>query len=186
LVYDLTPIAGVDEAGRGPLAGPVVAAALILPDGLRITGVQDSKTLSAKRRIQLADEIMAQAVAYSLGIVDAATIDRINIHHATLLAMKKAVEALELSPVLVLVDGKFAPALPYPTICMIRGDARSHLIAAASILAKVARDDMLLDLHQSFPQYGFDRHMGYPTVAHRTAIAEHGPSPYHRMSYRLK
>ena len=181
----LGPVAGVDEAGRGPLAGPVVACALVLPPGLIIEGVNDSKKLSAKRRAELAAKIKSAAISFEYGIVDAATIDQINIHEAALLAMSLAVNKLQPSPKVVLADGKFPPQVPFPTLYIVKGDANSHLIAAASILAKEARDEIMLGLHQTYPQYGFDKHKGYGTVAHREAIRQHGPCPVHRVSFRL-
>jgi len=211
-------IAGVDEAGRGPLAGPVVACALILPTGCIIEGVNDSKTLSSRRRGVLAKAITSAAVAYSYGIVDVATIDKINIHHAALLAMAKAIRGLyeedcffaetgtfakggsyasrglpkpktmksRMKPKIVLVDGKFPPPIDIPTIHLIKGDTHSHLIAAASILAKEARDEIMQSLHETYPQYGFDMHKGYGTNAHRAAIELHGICPEHRRSFRLR
>ena len=181
----LSPIAGVDEAGRGPLAGPVVACALILPPGVTIEGVNDSKALSPSRRAALAGKIKAAAVAYSYGIVDAATIDEINIHNASLKAMAMAVEGLSTPPNVAIADGKFPPQVPCPTIHLIKGDALCHLIAAASILAKEARDGIMREIHKTYPCYGFDKHMGYPTAAHREAIRRYGPCAEHRRSYRL-
>ena len=181
----LSPVAGVDEAGRGPLAGPVVACALILPPGLIIEGVNDSKKLSAKRRAELAVKIKSAAISYEYGIIDTATIDKINIHEAALLAMALAVNKLYPLPKVVLADGKFPPQVPFPTLYIIKGDANSHLIAAASILAKEARDEIMLNLHRIYPQYGFDRHKGYGTAAHREAIRQYGPCPVHRVSFRL-
>jgi len=181
----LYPIAGVDEAGRGPLAGPVVACALILPPGLIIEGVNDSKTISSTRRATLAEKIKTAAVAYSYGIVDAATIDRINIHEAALKAMAIAVEGLSIPPRVVLADGKFPPRVPCPTLHLVKGDSLCHLIAAASILAKESRDKIMQDLHNVYPQYGFNKHMGYATKAHREAIKQHGACAAHRKSFRL-
>ena len=182
----LFPVAGVDEAGRGPLAGPVVACALILPPKFTIEGVNDSKKLSEKRRRALAAEIMGVAITYSFGIVDAATIDKINIHQATLLAMTRAVEGLAEVPAVLLVDGKFTPPVSVPSICIVKGDSHSHLIAAASILAKEARDGIMYELHNMYPQYGFNKHKGYGTLAHRNAIIQHGPCPVHRLSFSVK
>jgi len=181
----LSPIAGVDEAGRGPLAGPVVACALILPPGLVIEGVNDSKSLSSIRRAGLAEKIKSVAVAYSYGVVDAATIDKINIHNAALEAMVLAVEGLAVVPRVVLVDGKFPPDVACPALYLVKGDAVCHLIAAASILAKVMRDGIMCDLHEVYPQYGFDRHKGYGTAAHREAIGLFGVCGEHRGSYKL-
>ena len=181
----LAPVAGVDEAGRGPLAGPVVACAIILPPGLIIESVNDSKKLSESRRKALAETIKAAAMAYSYGIIDAATIDKINIHEATLLAMAQAIEALELRPKVLMVDGKFPPKAPCPTLHIIKGDMHSHLIAAASILAKVARDEIMQDIHREHPQYGFDKHKGYGTKAHKAALTKHGPCIVHRASFKF-
>jgi len=183
--HGLSPVAGVDEAGRGPLAGPVVACGVILPPGLIIDGVYDSKKLSAARRARLAGVIKALAVSYSYGIVDAHVIDKINIHQAALLAMAKAVEGLAVPPKIVLADGKFPPPVSIPCLYIIKGDSHSHVIAAASILAKEARDDIMGDLHEIYPQYGFNKHKGYGTLAHREAIKEYGPSPVHRASFKL-
>ena len=184
--YDqgLWPVAGVDEAGRGPLAGPVVACALILPHGLVIEGVTDSKKLSASRREALAAKIKAAAISYSYGIVDSRTIDEVNIHEATLMAMAQAVMGLKPAPKVVLVDGKFPPRVPYPTVHIIKGDLHCHLIAAASILAKVARDEIMMELHQAYPQYGFDKHKGYGTAAHMAALQEYGPCAAHRVTFK--
>jgi len=183
---NIFPIAGVDEAGRGPLAGPVVACALILPPGLVINGVTDSKKLSEKKRDHLAAEIKAAAVTYAYGIIDAATIDNVNIHQAVLLAMKMAVMGLNFQPKAVLVDGKFAPNIPFPTMYIIKGDSQCHIIAAASILAKVERDKIMYEMHEKYPQYGFSKHKGYGTIAHIEAIKKFGLSPHHRASYKIK
>jgi len=181
----LSPVAGVDEAGRGPLAGPDVACALILPTGLIIEGVNDSKALSASRRATLACKIKTAAVAYSYGVIDSVTIDKINIHNAALEAMALAVKGLATQPKVVLADGKFSPPVPYPTLHLIKGDAMCHLIAAASILAKEERDRIMQELHKSHPQYGFDRHKGYGTKAHREMIKQYGVCTAHRASYKL-
>ena len=182
----LSPIAGVDEAGRGPLAGPVVACALILPPGLVIEGVNDSKALSASRRAMLAKNIKTAAIACSYGIVSAATIDEINIHNAALTAMTLAVDGLTVQPRVVLADGKFPPCVPYPTLHLVKGDLCSHLIAAASILAKEARDKIMRDLHEVYPVYGFDKHKGYGTAAHLEAIKQYGTCAEHRVSFKIK
>jgi len=182
---NLAPVAGVDEAGRGPLAGPVVACALILPAGLIIPGVKDSKKISPIRRAILAVEIKTKAVTYAINIVDAATIDKINIHQATLLAMANAINDLSIKPQVVLIDGKFPPKVDIPTLHIIKGDSHSHLIAAASILAKQARDEIMQNLHQEYPMYGFNKHMGYGTRMHKEAIAQYGLSPEHRLSYKF-
>jgi len=176
-------VAGVDEVGRGPLAGPVVACALILPPGLNIEGVNDSKKLSARKREAMATIIKDAALAHAFGIVDVETIDRINILQATLLAMKKAIDGLETTPTAVLVDGTTPPNLSIHTICVPQGDAKSQLIAAASILAKVHRDAMMAAIHTEYPQYGFDAHKGYGTAKHRAAVEANGLCPHHRKSF---
>ena len=176
-------VAGVDEAGRGPLAGPVVAAAVILDDLQPIRGLADSKALTALRRERLHDEIRARALCCSVAQASAEEIDRLNILQATMLAMRRAVEGLRLRPHRVVVDGNRAPALPMPTQAVVKGDARVAVVSAASILAKVTRDRLCDDLHQRFPHYGFDGHKGYPTPAHLAALREHGPCPEHRRSY---
>ncbi|MFN9744634.1 MAG: ribonuclease HII [Betaproteobacteria bacterium] len=176
-------VAGVDEAGRGPLAGPVVAAAVILDDLQPIRGLADSKALTPLRRERLHDEIRARALCCSVAQASVEEIDRLNILQATLLAMRRAVEGLRLLPHRVVVDGNRAPALPMPVQAVVKGDARVAVVSAASILAKVARDRLCADLHQRFPHYGFDGHKGYPTPAHLAALREHGPCPEHRRSY---
>jgi ribonuclease HII len=178
-----TTLAGVDEAGRGPLAGPVVAAAVILDVTYPIAGLADSKTLSAARREELAGQIRAHASAWALGMASVEEIDRLNILQATLLAMQRAVHALAITPALVLVDGNCAPRLACPVRTVVRGDASVKAISAASILAKVARDAMLVDLDSRYPGYGFAGHKGYPTAAHQRALEELGPSPVHRRSF---
>jgi len=175
--------AGVDEVGRGPLAGPVVAAAVILDPRRPITGLADSKRLSAARREALAEQIRADALAWALGRAEPEEIDRLNILQASLLAMRRAVEGLDPSPRLVLVDGRHCPPLACTTQALVKGDSRIAAISAASILAKVARDREMLELHERHPQYGFDRHKGYPTAAHLEALARHGPCPQHRRSF---
>ncbi|HHW79074.1 MAG TPA: ribonuclease HII [Xanthomonadaceae bacterium] len=180
---DAILIAGVDEAGRGPLAGPVVAAAVILDPAHPIAGLADSKKLSANRRERLAVEIRAKALAWALGRAEAAEIDRINILQASLLAMRRAVAALSIVPERVLVDGNRCPALTCPCQAIVKGDATVPAISAASILAKVARDAELRRLHDRYPRYGFAQHKGYPTVAHRDALRRHGPCPEHRCSF---
>ncbi len=176
-------IAGIDEAGRGPLAGPVVAAAVILDPTRPIAGLADSKTLSATRREQLAVEIRANALAWALGRAEAAEIDQINILQATLLAMERAVSNLGIAPDRALVDGNRCPALTCPCQAIIKGDATEPAISAASILAKTARDAELRQLHERYPQYGFARHKGYPTAVHREALRRYGPCPEHRRSF---
>ncbi|HRF43018.1 MAG TPA: ribonuclease HII [Candidatus Competibacteraceae bacterium] len=181
---DTLLIAGVDEAGRGPLAGPVIAAAVILDPAHPITGLADSKQLSEIRREQLAVEIRAHALAWALGRADVTEIDRVNILQASLLAMRRAVEDLSIIPHKVLVDGKHCPSgLMCPCQALIKGDATVPAISAASILAKVARDAELRELHDRYPDYGFARHKGYPTAAHRQALQRLGPCPEHRRSF---
>lgn len=176
-------IAGVDEAGRGPLVGAVVAAAVILDDKQPIEGLNDSKKLSEKKRETLAIEIKAKAKAWSVASVEADEIDCINILQASLLAMKHAVESLSLSPDIALVDGNKTPDLQCEVEAIVKGDARVAAIAAASILAKVERDRQMLALHQQYPQYEFDRHKGYPTKVHMQLLQQHGPCEQHRRSF---
>jgi ribonuclease HII len=178
-----TIMAGVDEAGRGPLAGPVVAAAVILNVLHPIIGLADSKTLSAARREDLAKQIRVNASAWSLGMASVEEIDRLNILQATLLAMQRAVAGLMVRPTLVLVDGNQAPRLSCPVRTVIRGDATVESISAASILAKVTRDALLQDLDSQYPGYGFAGHKGYPTAAHLRALETLGPTPIHRRSF---
>lgn len=175
-------VAGVDEAGRGPLAGPVFAAAVVLPDGHGLE-VADSKRLSAARRERLALGIKETAVGWAVAHVEAAEIDELGIHEASLLAMSRALSALPLRPDLALVDGRFVPECDIDCRAVVGGDASEAPISAASILAKVARDAVLVELDRRYPQYGFARHKGYPTAAHRTALERHGPCPEHRRSY---
>ena len=174
---------GVDEADRGPLAGPVVAAAVILDPLNPISGLNDSKKLSAKRRDALAVEIRAKALAWSVAEASVEEIDRINILQASLLAMRRAVEGLKIQPETALIDGNRCPQLACPAEAIVGGDGKVASIAAASILAKTVRDAGMLVLHAEYPMYGFDRHMGYPTALHLQALREHGPSPVHRRSY---
>ncbi|OGI53225.1 MAG: ribonuclease HII [Candidatus Muproteobacteria bacterium RIFCSPHIGHO2_02_FULL_60_13] len=176
-------IAGVDEVGRGPLAGPVVAAAVILDETRPIEGLADSKTLSAYRREELSVLIRERALCWALGRAEVEEIDRLNILQASLLAMQRAVMALTLQPQLVLVDGNQAPSLAYPVTTVIRGDATVPSISAASILAKVARDAEMCDLDRRYPGYGFSVHKGYPTHAHLDALQKQGVSPIHRRSF---
>ena len=178
------PVAGVDEAGRGPLAGPVVAAAVVLDRRRPVAGLADSKQLSARRREALAEAIRDRALAWGMAVVEPADIDRLNILQATFRAMRESLEALGLDPVLVRIDGNRAPDLPWPVQTVVGGDRIDRAISAASILAKVHRDHLMLALHERWPQYGFDRHKGYPTAAHRAALERHGPCPAHRRSYR--
>jgi len=176
-------IAGVDEAGRGPLAGPVYAAAVILDDLTPIPGLADSKVLGEKRRESLAVEIRQCALAWAVAFATAREIDELNILQATFLAMRRAVEQLSLTPELVLVDGNRAPKFSCPSQTIVRGDASIPSISAASILAKVARDAVLLELDRKYPEYGFAQHKGYPTALHIQALDRHGPSPEHRQSF---
>lgn len=174
---------GVDEAGRGPLAGPVVAAAVILDPARPIAGLADSKKLSAARREKLAIEIREKAIAWCVAEASAEEIDALNILQATLLAMQRAVGGLAVTPAEALIDGNRCPVLPVPARAIIGGDATVAEISAASILAKTVRDAGLLELHAVYPQYGFDRHKGYGTAAHLAALREHGPCPEHRTSF---
>lgn len=176
-------ICGVDEAGRGPLAGPVVAAAVILDPQRPIAGLADSKKLSAVRREKLAVDIREKALAWCVAEASVEEIDAINILQATLLAMQRAVAGLALTPAEALIDGNRCPALAIPARAIIGGDATVVEISAASILAKTVRDAGLLELHAAYPQYGFDRHKGYGTAAHLAALREHGPCPEHRTSF---
>lgn len=176
-------ICGVDEAGRGPLAGPVYAAAVILDPEQPIIGLADSKKLSARKRERLALEIRAKARAWAIAEATVEEIDRLNILQATLLAMKRAVLALPESPREVLIDGNRCPDLELPARAIIGGDATVQEISAASILAKTARDAAMLKLHEQFPYYGFDRHFGYGTAYHLAALRQHGPSMCHRRSF---
>ena len=179
-------ICGIDEAGRGPLAGPVVVASVIMPKDSMIEGVNDSKKLSEKKREALFDKIKEEALCYSIASVDEKTIDEINILNATFLAMKKAVEGLEIKPDFAMIDGNKTPDLSIDCEAVVKGDANSVSIAAASILAKVSRDRLLYEYAKEYPQYQFDKHKGYGTAAHREAILEYGPCPYHRMSFLKK
>ena len=174
---------GVDEVGRGPLAGSVVAAAVILDPARPIEGLNDSKKLSAKRRQKLAVEIRAKALAWAVAEAGVEEIDRLNILQASLLAMRRAVEALAVAPEHALIDGNRCPALACSAQAVVGGDGKVASIAAASILAKTVRDAGMLELHAVYPQYGFDRHMGYPTAFHLQALRIHGPCPVHRRSF---
>ncbi len=176
-------VAGVDEAGRGPLAGPVVAAAVILDDLQPIKGLADSKVLTARRREALFDEIRARALCCCIAEASAAEIDQLNILQATMLAMRRAVEGLRLKPSKVLVDGNRIPVLKVPAEAIVKGDAKVKAISAASILAKVHRDRLCEALHEAHPQYGFDGHKGYPTPEHLAALRAHGACPAHRRSF---
>lgn len=176
-------ICGVDEAGRGPLAGPVVAAAVILDPRQPIDGLNDSKKLTAVRRETLAVEIREKALAWAVAEASVQEIDRINILQASLLAMQRAVSGLSLMPEKALVNGNKCPVLACPVEAIVGGDGKLAAIAAASILAKTVRDALMQELHVLYPQYGFDRHKGYPTALHLAALREHGISPVHRRSY---
>lgn len=176
-------ICGVDEAGRGPLCGPVVAAAVILPLGLEIEGLNDSKKLSEKKREALFDVICEKALAYAIAEASPAEIDEINILNASMLAMRRAVEALEIPADFALIDGNCSRGFNIPTETVVKGDAKSYSIAAASILAKVTRDRGCMELDKEYPQYGIAKHKGYPTKDHMDAVREHGPAPIYRKSF---
>ncbi|MEP0546321.1 MAG: ribonuclease HII [Rhodothermales bacterium] len=179
-------VAGVDEAGRGCLAGPVVAAAVVFAPGTRIVGLDDSKKLTPVVREGLIDRIVAEALAVGIGQCSPAEIDELNILHASLEAMRRAVHDLALAPDCLLIDGnKAIEEAPWPQETVVKGDARSLSIAAASIVAKVTRDRLMVRLHDDFPAYGWAGHKGYPTAAHYDALRLHGPSPHHRRSFRL-
>lgn len=175
---------GVDEAGRGPLAGPVSAAAVILDPARPIAGLADSKKLSEKKRDALAPLIRERALAWAVAYASVAEIDELNILHATLLAMRRAVLALSVVPQQVLVDGLYCPDTGLPSRAIVQGDSKVAAISAASILAKTARDGLMLELHEHYPQYGFAVHKGYPTAAHLAALRTHGASPVHRASFK--
>lgn len=179
-------VCGVDEAGRGPLAGPVCAAAVILPENTIIEGVDDSKKLSEKKREALFEVIKAEAVSYSIAYASVEEIESMNILNATMLAMKRAVEGLDVKADYAMIDGNRLPDLCIDSECIIKGDAKSMSIACASILAKVSRDRLLYKYAEEYPMYGFDKHKGYGTKAHTAAIKEFGPCPYHRMSFLKK
>jgi ribonuclease HII len=176
-------VCGIDEAGRGPLAGAVVAAAVILDPAKPIAGLNDSKKLSEKKRLLLAELIYERAIAWSVASASVEEIDALNILQATLLAMQRAVAGLSIKAERALVDGNRCPKLDIPVEAIIKGDGKIASIAAASILAKTVRDAEMLALHAQYPQYGFDRHMGYPTAAHVAALRAHGASPVHRRSF---
>lgn len=182
----ITHLAGVDEAGRGPLAGPVVAAAVIFQPGVEIDGVDDSKQLSHERRLVLYEQIIPQCVSYGVGIVSVQDIDRINIYQAAMYAMKRALADLSPQPEHVLVDGRAIPAFDLPQTAIIKGDAKSFTIGAASIIAKVVRDIIMVDYHRQFPHYDFAQHKGYPTVGHYEALRRYGPCAIHRRSFNLE
>ena len=179
-------ICGVDEAGRGPLAGPVCAAAVILPPNIEIPGLNDSKKLSDKKRRELYPIIKEKAIAYGIAFADHQEIDQINILQATYLAMERAIEQLSVKPELALIDGNRAKDFGIPVETVIHGDSLSASIAAASVLAKVTRDDYMLKMAEQYPGYDFEIHKGYGTKAHYAALTAHGPSPIHRMSFLKK
>ena len=179
-------ICGVDEAGRGPLAGPVCAATVILPPHLDIPGLTDSKKLTDKKRRELFSIIKEQAIAWGIGMASEQEIDEINILQATFLAMQRALDQLEVKPDLALIDGNREKDFGLPVKTVVKGDSLSMNIAAASILAKVTRDDLMVELAETYPQYGFEIHKGYGTKAHYAALTEHGPSPIHRMTFLKK
>jgi len=176
-------LCGVDEAGRGPLCGSVVAAAVILDPARPIEGLCDSKKLSEKKREALAPQIRERALAWAVAEATVEEIDRLNILHASMLAMRRAVLALTLAPDQVIVDGNRCPELPFPVTAIVKGDATEPAISAASILAKTVRDEQMRELHLRFPQYGLDAHKGYPTAAHLAAIRQHGVADFYRKSF---
>lgn len=179
-------VCGVDEAGRGPLAGPVCAAAVILPEGVIIEGVNDSKKLSEKKRESLFDVIREQALSYSIAYATVDEIEEINILNATMLAMRRAIDGLEINADYAMIDGNKIPPIDIDAECIVKGDAKSMSIACASILAKVSRDRLLYKYAEEYPMYGFDKHKGYGTKVHREAILKYGPCPYHRKSFLKK
>lgn len=186
LAGDRTPYCGVDEAGRGPLAGPVCAAAVILPEGLVIPGLNDSKKLTAKKRDALYDIICDTAVAFGIAFATVDEIEALNIKGATYLAMERAIADMDPAPVLALVDGNDKNTLSIPAVKVVKGDSLCASIAAASVLAKATRDRYMDDLDALYPQYGFAKHKGYGTAAHYAALREYGPSPVHRPTYLRK
>ena len=179
-------VCGVDEAGRGPLAGPVCAAAVILPENTVIEGVNDSKKLSEKKREALFDVIKEQALSYSIAFASVEEIEEVNILNATMLAMKRAVEGLDIKADYAMIDGNRLPDLSIDSEFIVKGDAKSMSIACASILAKVSRDRLLYKYAEEYPEYLFDKHKGYGTKAHVEAIKKYGPCPYHRLSFLKK
>ena len=179
-------ICGVDEAGRGPLAGPVCAAAVILPRGLEIAGLNDSKKLTEKKREALYEPIREQAIAYGIAFATVEEIEELNILNATFLAMNRAIEQLNPVPELALIDGNRSTGIHFPSRCVVKGDARCADIAAASVLAKVTRDRYMLEMAGKYPEYHFEQHKGYGTKLHYDALREYGPSPIHRMSFLKK
>ena len=183
---DVGVICGVDEAGRGPLAGPVCAAAVILPRDLEIPGLTDSKKLTDKKRRELVPVIQEQAIAYGIGFATEQEIDEINILQATFLAMQRALDQLNVKPDLALIDGNREKDFGLPVKTVVKGDSLSANIAAASVLAKVTRDNLMVEMAETYPQYGFEIHKGYGTKAHYAALREHGASPIHRMTFLKK
>ena len=179
-------VCGVDEAGRGPLAGPVCAAAVILPEDVIIDGVNDSKKLSEKKRESLFDVIREQALSYSIAYATVDEIEEINILNATMLAMRRAINGLEIKADYAMIDGNKIPPIDIDAECIVKGDAKSMSIACASILAKVSTDRLLYKYAEEYPMYGFDKHKGYGTKVHREAILKYGPCPYHRKSFLKK
>lgn len=179
-------VCGVDEAGRGPLAGPVCAAAVILPEGLIIEGVNDSKKLTEKKREALFDVICESALSYSIVFADVAEIEEVNILRATMNAMQRAIESLSIKADYVYIDGNTMPPVSIDGECIVKGDAKSMSVACASILAKVSRDRLMLKYAEEYPQYGFEKHKGYGTKLHTEALREFGPSPIHRPSFLKK
>jgi len=187
-IYDegFSLLCGVDEAGRGPLAGPVCAAAVILPRGLVIEGLDDSKKLTEKKREALFDPIREQALAYGVAFATVEEIEALNILNATFLAMNRAISQLKITPELALIDGNRNTGITVPSRCVVKGDARCADIAAASVLAKVTRDRYMLEMAEKYPAYHFEQHKGYGTKLHYEALREYGPSPIHRMSFLKK
>ena len=187
-IYDsgVELICGVDEAGRGPLAGPVCAAAVILPRGLDIEGLNDSKKLSEKKRDKLFDAICAEAVSYGIAFASVVEIEEINILNAAMLAMNRAIERLSVKPALALVDGNRNSAIKMPSRCVVKGDAKCADIAASSILAKVTRDRYMLEMAEKYPEYHFEKHKGYGTKLHYETLREYGPCEIHRPSFLRK
>lgn len=187
-IYDsgVERICGVDEAGRGPLAGPVCAAAVILPRGLEIEGLNDSKKLSEKKRDNLFDAICAEAVSYGIAFASVEEIEQVNILNAAMLAMNRAIEKLSVKPTLALIDGNRDSAINMPSRCVVKGDAKCADIAAASILAKVTRDRYMLEMAEKYPEYHFEKHKGYGTKLHYEALREYGPCEIHRPSFLRK
>lgn len=182
----VSPVCGVDEAGRGPLAGPVCAAAVILPVGLELRGLNDSKKLTEKKREELFDIIRSEAVAYGIAFASVEEIEELNILNATYLAMNRAIEQLSVAPALALIDGNRNAGIRFPSRTVVGGDGKCADIAAASILAKVTRDRFMLEMAEKYPAYHFEKHKGYGTALHYAALREYGPSPIHRMSFLRK